>query len=706
MRQGATFTYTLTITNTGPSDASVVTMTDTLPNSITIESIDPGSFDCDQGTARITCTLTTLAADEVDTIVIVATPLESGINITNTATITSTSIDESTDDNTDSVTSEVIAEGDLEISKVADVTEATAGLPLTYTITITNNGPSDITGVALSDTLPTTVTFVSITDTQSICTQGPPINCSFGDLDADATEVITLVVTPNVSGTLQNTAIVTTTDTDPDTTNNTSSATLPVRARADLSISKTAPAELIAGQTIGYTIEVINNGPSTATGVQVIDQVPDGLTIIPGFDVRCGINGSLITCNLDDMIFLETESIQFQAVVASDLVDPAEETVDLINSASVSANEPDDDTTNNDSGPQTTTVRAETDLSVTKVGAPDPVVAGESLDFTITVVNNGPSTATGVSVSDTLPDNVTLDTASAECSGTAPIVCDAGTLAPGENQPFTISVLVDPTTAETVVNQITVSGDQTDPNPDNNTFSSNTSVTVESNVSVTKVADVTTLRLGDEIQYTITIENAGPSAVLNGVLTDPLPSGLVFVLASSGCSNANNTVTCNIDTILPNESASIVITARFSPESGIDTLESLNNVATFTSNIGAILGQGNVLVEVEAIPGNNYLPLIMWQAPKFADLVGSLRLTPAETSFTAGELVQITAVVTNQGEAPASGFWVDLYINPSTPPTTASIITTTLWQNLCTLEPCLVWSGALPRPSIQVRAWN
>jgi hypothetical protein len=77
-----------------------------------------------------------------------------------------------------------------------------------------------------------------------------------------------------------------------------------------------------------------------------------------------------------------------------------------------------------------------------------------------------------------------------------------------------------------------------------------------------------------------------------------------------------------------------------------------------------------------------YLPLFM--TPGQPDLVAKISITPNKLSFAAGEPVVVTVTVTNQGNAPATGFWVDLLINPSTVPNTANVV----WNKNCTLTPC------------------
>jgi PKD repeat protein len=102
-----------------------------------------------------------------------------------------------------------------------------------------------------------------------------------------------------------------------------------------------------------------------------------------------------------------------------------------------------------------------------------------------------------------------------------------------------------------------------------------------------------------------------------------------------------------------------------------------------TATNGANSVTTTVLVTVTTPPiYRTYLPVIVKAGAP--DLVGSLRLSPNRTTFTAGEPVTITVIITNQGTAPSGPFWIDFFINPSTPPTRAN----TIWNSVCSLSPC------------------
>lgn len=119
-------------------------------------------------------------------------------------------------------------EADLQISKVADAASVEEGDEVTFTITVTNNGPADATEVVVTDTLPVSATLVSATASQGGCVGTSPVTCDLGDLADGATATVTLVVTADAEGTLTNQAEVSAANDDPDPANNTATASVTV----------------------------------------------------------------------------------------------------------------------------------------------------------------------------------------------------------------------------------------------------------------------------------------------------------------------------------------------------------------------------------------------------------------------------------------------------------------------------------------------
>jgi uncharacterized repeat protein (TIGR01451 family) len=123
---------------------------------------------------------------------------------------------------------------DLSITKSGAPNPVVSGNRLTYTLTVTNNGPQGATGVTVTDALPASLHFNSISSSQGTCMRstatnpqpkGGTVTCSVGDLANGADASITIVVTATTPGTVTNTAKVSGNETDPDSSNNSSSAT-------------------------------------------------------------------------------------------------------------------------------------------------------------------------------------------------------------------------------------------------------------------------------------------------------------------------------------------------------------------------------------------------------------------------------------------------------------------------------------------------
>ena len=222
---GATLTYTLTVTNNGPSDATGVIVTDPLPAGITLVSATASPGSCG---GAVSCNLGTLASGASATITIVVTvdaAMPCGTVLTNTASVVSNTLDPNAGNNTTSADTVVACPADLSIAKTAAPDPVTAGNELAYTLTVTNNGPAGATGVIVTDTLPAGVTLVSATPSQGTC--GGAVTCALGNLASGSSVTITIIATVDpalAGGVITNTASVTGTETDPDPANNTASA--------------------------------------------------------------------------------------------------------------------------------------------------------------------------------------------------------------------------------------------------------------------------------------------------------------------------------------------------------------------------------------------------------------------------------------------------------------------------------------------------
>jgi uncharacterized repeat protein (TIGR01451 family) len=170
---------------------------------------------------------------------------------------------------------------DLEVAKTVNNTTPNPGDIITYTVTVTNNGPNNATEARLVDVLPAGVVFGGYTATCGSYTTSTSV-WDIGDLanTARATLVITAIVSGDISGTITNTAgELVASQLDPNPDNNEASAVISVTVTgADLAVTKTVNNTMPkAGEVITYTITVINNGPDDATGVRLTDTLPIGM---------------------------------------------------------------------------------------------------------------------------------------------------------------------------------------------------------------------------------------------------------------------------------------------------------------------------------------------------------------------------------------------------------------------------------------------
>jgi uncharacterized repeat protein (TIGR01451 family) len=228
---GGDSTYTLTITNDGPNVALDVIVTDTLPLQIGSVSSLPGSPDCSILNQELICALGNLGAHSSRQVVISALVdnMASG-TITNSASVTSTSPDPVLQNNTAQTVTTIqnpqSAQADLLIGIEAVPNPVVAGDTITYTLTITNNGPNDASGIVVTNTLPAKASFISSSPDAPVCTHsGISTTCNLGQLGVSISQKVVLIarVSDLAVGPITDTAQVISATSDPNQQNNAAS---------------------------------------------------------------------------------------------------------------------------------------------------------------------------------------------------------------------------------------------------------------------------------------------------------------------------------------------------------------------------------------------------------------------------------------------------------------------------------------------------
>lgn len=342
---------------------------------------------------------------------------------------------------------------DLWLDKSVSDDSVFVGDETTFTLTVGNDGPDGATGIEATDVLPTGLTYVSHAGDGTYDTATGV--WTIGALAVGQTVSMTLTVTVDAVGTFTNEAEVTAAN-EPDVDSTPGdgmgddwddafvSAIEPPHV-IDLELNKSAsPAVISPGDTTTFTVSVVNQGPDAATGVEVTDTLPASLTYVShaGDGSYDPVTGVWTIGNL--------------AVGASVSLDIDVTGVQLgthTNVAEVTAaNEQDSDSTpgdgQGDDWDDATITIVEVDpiidLELTKDVDPASVSVGDQTTFTISVINQGPDGATGVVVTDTLPDGVTYVSHTGSNSyDPASGVWTIGNLANGVSTSMTLTVTVD-----------------------------------------------------------------------------------------------------------------------------------------------------------------------------------------------------------------------------------------------------------------------
>ena len=483
---------------------------------------------------------------------------------------------------------------DLAITKTSSPLIATAGGLLTYTLTVSNLGPLDASTVKVVDTLPAGVTYLASTGS---CVQAPAgtLTCAVGNVASGASTSLNVqvkVASGAMAGgatTLVNVATVSADQTDFNSANNSATLTTLLAESADLRISKQCKPDVPAptGSNASCTLFVDNLGISDARQVVVKDTLlSNGTFTISSFTPagNCAQLVNVVTCNFPVL------AAGAGVVIAVNFT--SNSAVDVNDTATVSSATPDPNLSNNSATGKVSFYGA-ADLALVKTDAPDPVVAGTVLTYTLTVTNSGPSAAPNVVLQDVLPIEVKLLSAVASpgsCSGTTvpgdpaqPLTCNLGTLVNGGSATVTVRVSVnaDVPDGRTLVNNASVKSDFSDPNNANNNATALTKVQAQANLKIVKTSDAPSYKPSSLITYTVTVTNNGASKALAVAAVDNLPSTrqAIYLTDTGGCTKSGLTLTCQLGDMDPGTTRSFNINMTVKGARG-----NVSNTVTATSS--------------------------------------------------------------------------------------------------------------------------
>ena len=464
---------------------------------------------------------------------------------------------------------------DVSVDKVLTSTGPyNAGDNVTFTITITNNGPGPATGIVVTDTL-TNLTFVSLSGGTCAPASFP---CTIPTMASGGSEVLTVEATITAPGAFDNAVTVMPQENDTDLSNNTDNTgngggTANVDVSVDKVLATSGPYNV--GDTVTYTITIANAGPDIATDIVVTDTLTN-LTFVSLSGGACA--PASFPCTIPTMVSGGSEVLTVEATItAAGAFDNAVTVMSQENDTDLSNN-----TDNTGNGGSTTT---NVDVSVDKVLATSgPYNVGDMVTYTITIANAGPDTATDIVVTDTLT-NLTFVSLSGGTCAPASFPCTIPNIASGGSEVLTVETTI--TASGTFDNAVTVMPQENDTDLSNNIDNTgNGGGTANVDVSVDKVlATSGPYNMGDTVTYTITIANAGPDTATDIVVTDTL-TNLAFVSLSGGTC-APTSFPCTISTMASGGSEVLMVEATITAAGAFDnavTVMSQENDTDLSNN--------------------------------------------------------------------------------------------------------------------------
>lgn len=443
---GQTTTFTLTISNSGPAQATAATVIDGLPAGLGSLSL-LGASGSNAATTLTASNITgstftgtvTIPANQTLSILIKAVATANGAPV-NTATVAppTAANDDNLANNTATAMVVVGPSADLSATKVASTPSLALGQTTTFTLTFVNSGPSSATSATLNDLLPAsmgTLTFVSAAGVNGATLTNQVTTASVfngtATLPVASTLTVVLQAVARTSGSVINTATIAAPAgvTEINSNNNRGTVTINIGPQADLSLSKSAtPTVILYDQTTTFTLVARNTGPNAATGATVQDILPSGLLGMTFLSATGFSGGTLTSFVTTSSQFNGTLTLPANSSVTITLRAKAGGTGTQLNQATITAPIGTiDPTPANNQAQATVTVPVSTSLGVTKTNMVSTLIAGSTTSYTVTAFNDGPAAADGTIVKDI--SSAGLVCTSVTCSASGGAICPTAPIA-------------------------------------------------------------------------------------------------------------------------------------------------------------------------------------------------------------------------------------------------------------------------------------
>ncbi|MEN6292897.1 MAG: hypothetical protein ABFD07_12890 [Methanobacterium sp.] len=584
-------TFTLTAHNNGPATATNVAVTDKLPTGLKFVSAD-GNYDAATGV----WTVGNLARGTTAVLHIVAQAIAANTQLTNTAVIGGNQTDTNSSNNQANVTINVGPASDLGIKITVNNANPKYLDYATFTLTASNYGPNDAANVKVYNTLPNGFNYVSddsngkFNSTSGLWAVGPLANGASAILHIVAQAMISNATVTDTANITDPDPTSTTEFYDPNSSNDNASVSVDVGPATDPAVTITSSAPRCNCQDkVVFTITARNNGPNNATGVTVMTTLPAGLKFVSADGLYNSTTGTWTIGNLASSA-TATLKLEAQATGSRTTVTTA---------ASIFGYELDTNDTNNQAN-VTTILDPVTDLSITKITDKTTVNYLQNVTFTLTAHNSGPNDATGVTVTDKLPNGLKFLSASGNGTYNATSgVWTVGNLANGATA--AINIIAQAITSNTKLTNTAVinpntAANENDLNTTNNQANVTVTVNPASDLSIAKTVSNANPKYLQNVTFTLTAHNNGPDNATGVTVTDKLPTGLKFVSASGSGTYDAATSVWTIGNLTNGANATLSIIAQVTISNGKVTNIAVINETNYDQN--NTNNQGNTTVVV------------------------------------------------------------------------------------------------------------
>jgi len=506
---------------------------------------------------------------------------------------------------------------DLSIGVTGTPESAARSGELSYTVTVVNRGPATASGVIMVNELPGAVSVASVGPQSIDCNVASgSVICDLGTLAPDEGAVVSInvVVSGDAEGVLVNQASVSGTETDPVGAND--FATLETQVIVGVlsyvvsikegniettGITMTdSPDPVFLGNDLTYDLDVSNSGTETVTDVNMIVTLPASTNFVSAV-VEFLVGGASAGLRTSDLPGGAPKVASLLGNTASPAVARVGECTEengtvicalgalepgqtarvtivveprapgILNNQTTLVKEGAAADAPTQTANERTTVILVTDLSISLQDVSSSVIAGDQITFDFTVDNAGPSTASGVLVSEILPEGLFLVPSAADPStctvSDGEIKCLIGSLSRGESRLLSITLGMDPSATGELVNTITVSGSGEDFDSSGNSVSATISITELAVLSLGRTDSLGSesedpKHNDNEIVTAFTVQNDGPSNATNIVLTNELSVEMALVSVSgdpADCNVTAGTLVCVLNDLEKGQSTSFTV---------------------------------------------------------------------------------------------------------------------------------------------------